>query len=150
MNLFRTACSTACSKACVTAASGKTGGRRQHGFSLTSLILLLAVIVMLVVLAFKIVPAYLEYRAINTAIAALKSGSSVREIQSDFDRRAGVAYITAISGKDLDIVKNGNEFDIAFAYSKKIPLFGPASLVLDYAGSTDSTAVKKAADDAPK
>lgn len=123
---------------------------RQRGVSLTGLIVVLAILAALVVLAFKVTPTYLEYRAINNAIVALKSGNSVREIQVDFDRRATASYITSISGKDLEIVKNGGQFDIAFAYSKKIPLVGPASLVLDYAGSTDPANLKKTVDEVSK
>lgn len=110
---------------------------RQRGISLVGLILILAVLAMLILLGFKILPAYLEYRAISTAIVSAKAeGATVREIRSAFDRSAGAAYIASISGKDLIIDNDSGEIEVSFSYQKKIPLVGPASLVFDYAGST--------------
>lgn len=118
---------------------------RQRGISLVGLILTLAVLGMLVLLGFKILPTYLEYRAISAAIVSAKAeGVTVREIRSAFDKSASAAYIVSISGKDLIIDNDSGEIDISFAYQKKIPLVGPASLVLDYAGSTGAAAAKPA------
>ena len=46
--------------------------------------------------------------------------------------------ITTISGKDLEIQKADDDFVISFAYTKKIPLFGPVSLSIDYAANSKS------------
>lgn len=118
---------------------------RQRGISLVGLIFTLAVLGVIGVLGLKIVPTVIEYQGIKKAIAACKEagGSSVRDIQASFDKRANVAYIESIGGKDLDVVKNGNDFDISFSYQKKIPLFGPASLLLEYEGTTATDAPKK-------
>jgi hypothetical protein len=120
---------------------------RQRGISLVGLMLALAVLGMLVLLGFKILPAYLEYRAISTAIVSAKAdGGTVREIRSAFDRSAGASYISSIAGKDLIIDSDGGQIEVSFAYQKKIPLVGPASLVLDYAGSTAKGGAVKAAE----
>tara|TARA_R110001599_G_scaffold64023_3_gene178619 strand:- start:197344 stop:197736 length:393 start_codon:yes stop_codon:yes gene_type:complete len=122
--------------------------RDQKGLSLVGLILVLAVIGVIAVLAMKIVPTATEYFSIKKAIASVKaSGGSVIEMRTAFDRQAEVGYIDAINGKDLDILKNGNDVEISFAYQKIIPLFGPASLLIDYAGSTDENAVPATATD---
>lgn len=110
---------------------------KQGGVSLTGLIFVLAILGFIGVLGLKIVPTYSEYRAIMTAIKTAKAaGGTVREMQQSFDNSAIATYIDSISGKDLIIGKDNGETEISFAYQKKIPLFGPASLVLDYAGST--------------
>jgi hypothetical protein len=120
---------------------------RQRGVSLLGLILTLAVLATLILLGFKIFPAYLEYRAISTAIVSAKAeGVSVREIRNAFDRGAGAAYIVSISGKDLIIDNDSGEIEVSFSYQKKIPLVGPASLVFDYAGSTTQGGAAKAAE----
>ncbi|MFZ6772901.1 DUF4845 domain-containing protein [Undibacterium sp. SXout7W] len=109
----------------------------QRGISLIGLILSLGVIVLVAMLAMKVVPTVIEFMSIKKAIDIAKvSGSTVREIQGSFDKQAAAGYFDAISGKDLSIVKNGDEVEVSFAYQKKIPLFGPASLVLDYTGTT--------------
>jgi hypothetical protein len=65
-------------------------------------------------------------------------------MRAAFNRQADVGYIDAIAGKDLTIVKNGDDTDISFAYQKTIPLVGPVSLLIDYAGSTNDRAPKPA------
>jgi type II secretory pathway pseudopilin PulG len=110
---------------------------KQAGISLVGLICALAVLGFLGILALKIVPTYTEYRAVQNAITAAKAtGGGVREIQNAFDANATVNYISSISGKDLIIGKENGETEISFAYEKKIPLVGPASLLLEYAGTT--------------
>ena len=116
----------------------------QRGISLVGLIVVLAFVAMLAVLGMKVVPTAVEYSSIRKAIATAKaSGSTALEIQTAFDKQSNAGYIDSISGKDLEITRNGNDLDVSFAYQKKIPLFGPASLVIDYTGSTASGTQKK-------
>lgn len=113
--------------------------RHQQGISLVGLILVLAIIGAIAVFAMKVTPTVTEYFSIKKAIASIKAtGGSIPEMRAAFDRQAEVGYIDAINGKDLDIVKNGADADISFAYQKTIPLVGPVSLLIDYAGSTNN------------
>jgi type II secretory pathway pseudopilin PulG len=110
---------------------------KQRGVSLGGFIVVLIVMAVLAVLGLKVVPTFTEYLSIKKAIATAKtSGTTAREIQSSFDKQAEVGYITAISGKDLEVTTNGNGIEINFSYEKKIPLIGPTSLLIDYSGST--------------
>ncbi len=119
--------------------------RYQQGITLVGLIVVLAVIGAIAVLAMKVTPTVTEYFSIKKAIASVKAaGGSVPEMRAAFNRQAEVGYIDAIDGKDLDIVKNGDDTEISFAYQKTIPLGGPVSLLIDYAGSTGNGVAKKA------
>ena len=110
---------------------------KQGGISLLGLIFFLAILGCAGILALKIVPTYIEYRAISTAIVTAKAaGTTLPEIRNSFDKSASVTYIDSISGRDLSVSRDNGEVEVSFAYEKKIPLFGPASLVLDYTGST--------------
>lgn len=110
---------------------------KQRGVSLTGLIFILAIIAVIAVLGLKVVPTVTEFLAAKKAIATAKTaGTTPAEVRSSFDKGAEVGYIESISGKDLEIVKNGDSFDVSFAYQKKIPLVGPVSLLIDYADST--------------
>ncbi|MFC7287819.1 DUF4845 domain-containing protein [Herminiimonas glaciei] len=118
--------------------------RYQQGITLVSLILVLAVIGAIAVLALKVTPTVTEYFSIKKAIASVKAnGGSVPEMRAAFNRQTEVGYIDAIDGKDLDIVQNGDGTEISFAYQKVIPLGGPVSLLIDYAGSTSNGRAKK-------
>ncbi|WP_422959956.1 DUF4845 domain-containing protein [Undibacterium sp. Xuan67W] len=110
---------------------------QQRGISLIGLILTLGVLVVIAMLGMKVVPTVVEYLSIKKAIVAAKqAGSTVRDIQISFDKQSAAGYFDAVSGKDLSIVKGTDGMDVSFAYTKKIPLFGPASLLLEYEGTT--------------
>ncbi|MET3119648.1 hypothetical protein AAKU64_003889 [Undibacterium sp. GrIS 1.8] len=110
---------------------------RQLGITFIGLIFMLVIIGLVAMLGIKISPTVIEFMSIKKAILTAKqSGTTVREIQTAFDKQAEIGYFDAIAGKDLSIVKNGDGMDVSFAYTKKIPLVGPASLLLEYEGTT--------------
>jgi hypothetical protein len=110
---------------------------RQQGISLVGLIAVLALIGVVALLAMQILPTYSEYRSINAAIVKAKgAGTTPQEIRASFDKSAEVNYITSIAGRDLTIERIGGDTEVSFAYDKKIHLAGPASLLLEYSGST--------------
>lgn len=116
----------------------------ERGLSLSGLIFMLAIFGVCAVFGLKLVPAVMEYMAVKKAIVTAKSaGTTPKEIQSAFDKTAQVNDITSISGHDLEISKNGEDTVVSFAYEKKIPLVGPASLLLEYSGSTDESRKKQ-------
>ena len=114
-----------------------TPARRERGLSLIGLLLFGIVAVMLVVVGMRVLPTALEFMAIKRAVERIStSGETGRtEIQRAFERSAAVDDIVSIQGKDLVITRDGNKVTISFRYEKRIPLFGPASLLLDYQGS---------------
>jgi type II secretory pathway pseudopilin PulG len=116
----------------------QTRMRREDGFSLSGLIVVLVVLGFLAVMAMKIFPAWAEYRAIKNAIVAAKAaGGGTREIQQAFSRNADINDITSISAKDLVITRDKGEPELSFAYEKRIPVGGKVSLLIDFAGTTD-------------
>lgn len=121
--------------------------RKQHerGISLVGLIIVIAILGVIGLIGAQVLPTVIEYRAIVSAVDRAKKdgGDSIKNIQESFNKSAEVGYITSISGRDLLIERNGAEFDISFAYEKKIPLVGPASLLLEYEGTTVKAGAKK-------
>jgi hypothetical protein len=112
---------------------------RQRGLSLVGMILMVVIIGFAAILALRITPTFVEYRAVNSAIKkAVASSNTIPEIQKAFDRSAAIDDITVMSGKDLNIQKIDDGYYVDFAYTKKIPLFGPVSLTIDYAGNSKS------------
>ncbi len=115
---------------------------RQQGMSLIGLILTLAILGMLVMIGAKVVPTVIEFVGIKKAIVtAQATGTTPREIMDSFDKQADVGYLESIKGKDLVITKGDSGFEVSFSYQRKIPLVGPASLVMDYEGTTAKTGV---------
>ena len=110
---------------------------RQRGLSFIGLVLVGALIVAAVAVGAQIVPTALEYVAAKRAIDKAKEGSTVAEVQTIFDKAATINDITSISGKDLDVSKNGDKVVVSFAYNREIHLIGPAFLVLKYQATTN-------------
>ena len=110
---------------------------RQRGASLIGLILIGIIVVALMILGARVVPAVVEYIAIERAVQKIKNeATTVREIQTAFDRHRTIDDITSITPQDLDITKEGDKIVISYAYQKKIPIFENVSLVIDFAGTT--------------
>ncbi len=112
--------------------------QRQRGVSMLGIFLICMMIVLVAVAALKIVPAFTEFNTIKkAAFASAEGAKSVVEVQKSFDRRAQVDDISAISGKDLEVTKEGNSIIVSFKYDKKIPMFKNLSVLLEFAGSSN-------------
>ncbi len=111
--------------------------RKQCGITLFGLIIWLVILGFIDIVVAKVAPTTTEYLSIKKALASARtSGATMQAIQNEFNKRAEVGYIDAISGKDLGIAKNGDDIQINFSYEKKISLTGPVSLLINYAGNT--------------
>lgn len=110
----------------------------QRGVSMLGILLICTVIVLAAIGALKIVPAYMEYGTIKKAVAGSKDGAkTVADVQRNFERRAQVDDISAITSKDLEITKEGNNIVVSFKYDKKIPMFQNLSVLLEFSGSSN-------------
>ncbi|MDK9726204.1 MAG: DUF4845 domain-containing protein [Sterolibacteriaceae bacterium MAG5] len=114
---------------------------KQSGLSLVGLIVICVLIALVALVGMKVFPEVVEYFAITkvakaTAMDPASRSASVADLRRSFDKRGEIDDIKSITGTDLDISKDGGEIVISFAYSKKIPLYGPVSLLIDFEGST--------------
>lgn len=103
------------------------------------MVLVSALVMLVALLVMKVTPAVIEYFTIvkdAKAVAGTGEGQTVSGVRAAFMKRAQVDDIEAITPADLEISKDGNQIVISFAYTKKLPLFGPVSLAIDFQGST--------------
>ena len=115
--------------------------KSQKGITLMGLLVAGIVVVFVAIGGLKVAPAYIEYfkvRKAVTAIAAGNAGQTVADVRRSFDLRAAVDDIDVITGKDLEISKDGNELVVAANYTKTIPLFGNISLLINFAASSSN------------
>lgn len=115
--------------------------KSQRGVTLSGLLVASVFIAMVAVLGMKVVPDVIDYYKAVKAIEAVShdagaKGSTVSDIRKAFDRYADIDNIDSITGADLDVTKEGNDIVLSFAYTKRIPLFGNVSLLIDFDGST--------------
>ncbi|MGE0498312.1 MAG: DUF4845 domain-containing protein, partial [Ramlibacter sp.] len=88
------------------------------------------------VIGAQVFPTAVEYQAILKAADKAKAGSTPLDVRTIFDKAAQIDDIKAITGKDLEITKEGDKVVVSFAYTKEIHLAGPAYLLLKYAGKS--------------
>ena len=106
----------------------------QSGFSLLGMLFVVGVLASAGVLAAQAFPTVLEYQAVLKAVQKASAGNTVGEVKQIFDKAAQIDDINSISGKDLEVTKEGDKVVVKFAYNKEIHMFGPAFLLLKYIG----------------
>lgn len=110
---------------------------RQRGLSFIGVVFLGLIAVAIFAIGGQSIPIFLEYQAVNKAASkAAKEGSTVNDVRGIFDRASAIDNISAIQGKDLDVVKRGDKIVVSFKYSREIALAGPAFLVYRFEGQT--------------
>jgi beta-lactam-binding protein with PASTA domain len=108
----------------------------QLGISFVGLLFVVGVLACLAILGAEAFPTVVEYQAILKAAQKASDGNTVPEVRQIFERAADIDDIKSIKGGDLDITKNGDKVVVKFAYNREIHMFGPAYLLLKYAGQS--------------
>lgn len=112
------------------------GKSRQRGISFITLLFILVVLGAVGALVLQTTPSFLEYQAAVKAINRAKDEVTVAQVRAAFDRAAQVDNITSITGKDLEVTKEGDRVVVSFAYHKEFHMFGPAWLLMKYAATS--------------
>jgi hypothetical protein len=107
---------------------------RQQGLSFIGLVFVASILAMAGVVLAQVFPTVVEYMAVQKAVQRSTEGSTVAEIRAAFDKSASIDDIKSITGKDIEISKEGEKVVVSFAYQREIHLVGPAFLTLKYTG----------------
>lgn len=118
---------------------------QQRGLSMIGFLFVILVLFFVVTLAMKLVPAYIEYFAVEKILATMGKNtgiisSSNAEIREEFRKRAGVDDVTAVTPTDIVIDRRGGTTVISTDYEFRTPLVGNVSLVADFSASSDPNA----------
>lgn len=118
---------------------------RQRGLSMIGFLFVILVLFFVVMLASKLIPAYVEFFAVEKILNTMGQKSETRsadnaEIREDFMKRAGVDDVTAVKPADLTIDRRGGSTVISVDYEYREKLFGNVSLVVDFSASSDPNA----------
>ncbi len=111
---------------------------KQSGVSFGGFIMLLALLGGVAVFAMKLIPAYMESGKIQKAFDAIvhdpaMQAATVAEIKESFSKRAIIMdNVTTVTTDDIEISKEGNGLKLSASYSKKIPLAGNVSLLVEF------------------
>jgi len=108
---------------------------RQRGISFITILFIAGILACGAVLGAQVLPTLIEFQAIVKAVnKAAAEGTTVPEVKAVFDKAASIDNIESISGKDLQVTKEGDKVVVSFAYNREIHMAGPAYLLLKYTG----------------
>lgn len=110
--------------------------KQQQGMTFFGLLVVGILLAFAGVVLAQVVPTYVEFMAVEKAVQKASTGTTVSDVRGLFDKAAQIDDIKSISGKDLDIGKEGDRVVVSFAYSREIHLTGPAYLLMKYEGQS--------------
>jgi hypothetical protein len=109
---------------------------RQRGLSLISVLIVGAFLAFALLIAFRTVPAINEYMSVQRIVKLIAAegdgGAPVSELRRSFDRRGQIDDISTVTGADLQIAKQGGKVIVEVDYSRKVPVAGNVSLLIDF------------------
>jgi len=110
--------------------------RNQSGLSLVGFVFVIAVLLVVALLGFRILPAYIEYfsvqKALQQSLQDVRDLNATAELRRNFQRKVDAGYIESVDGRDVEIKKVGNEWVASVVWSRKLHLVGNASLLLEF------------------
>jgi hypothetical protein len=111
---------------------------RQCGLTMLSFLFVLTVVLVVALVSFRVIPAYIEYFSVQKALqGALNDSKDLTraEVVRLLDRRLGAEYIDSVHAADVEVTKSGNVITASVSWQTKLPLVGNASLLLDFDAS---------------
>ena len=120
----------------------KVWATKQRGIGFASIILLIAGLLFAVILALKLVPAYLHNMQIERIFKEIVNdpemqSATVNDIRTAYSKRATMDYISVVTANDVEVNKDSGHLSLGANYSVKIPLAGNISLLLEFAPSAE-------------
>ncbi|HWW19995.1 MAG TPA: DUF4845 domain-containing protein [Steroidobacteraceae bacterium] len=114
----------------------------QRGVTFIGWILLLAPIAILIFVAIRLTPIYLNYmsvvKALNTVASENKGETSSAEgLRNALAKHFQVGYVEKPDPRDLDIHRDGTHWAVIADYEETAPLFGNLSLLVEFHKEVD-------------
>lgn len=108
---------------------------RQRGLSMLGFLFVAAVVIVVALVGFRMVPAYIEYYSVQKALEGAMADTNdlnLNAVRRAVDRRLGADYIDSVRGSDVQLTKTGNTYTAELTWEKRLPLVYNVSLVLDF------------------
>jgi len=113
---------------------------KQHGISLSGLIVTLAILAAVAIVGAKLLPVYVEYYSVKKIFAAMdqngETKGTIPEIRRSYDTRNAIEDVRSVQGRDLEINKQGAETVVTAEWSVKVPIVANVSACIDFTAST--------------
>ena len=109
--------------------------RDQRGISMIGFLFTAAVLLIVALLAFRMIPSYIEYytvqKALQDAIAETRE-PNVATIRKFVERKLSADYVDSVSSSDVQVTRSGNVITASVNWEKKLPLVHNVSLLMEF------------------
>ena len=115
-----------------------TAPSRQHGLTMLGFLFVAVVFLVSALIAFRVIPAYIEYFSVQKALeGALNDSKDLtrQDVRRLVERRLGAEYIDSVHADDIEVTKSNNVTTASASWQNKLHLVGNASLLLDFDAS---------------
>lgn len=112
-----------------------TGPRAQRGVSIIGFMFVAAVLIVIALVGFRVLPSYIEYFTVQKALEASladQSNQTPQDLRRSLERRLSADYVDAVRASDLTVSKDGNTVVASLAWQKILHIAGNASILLDF------------------
>lgn len=112
--------------------------KKQRGVSLSGLLTVGAIIISIAMIAFKVIPPYMEYGKIQKTFEAIVQDPALQsatpaDIRDSFYKRAiTMNNVTSLNTTDIEIDQDNGRLILSAHYSVKVPLSGNVSLLFEF------------------
>lgn len=112
----------------------KINRSRQRGMTMIGWLILLAMLGFFVLVGLRLMPAYMEYFKVVNSVKSVAeqatADTSAADIRTALNRRFVVNDVSAISGSDVKLIKDGNKASLHFEYEVRTPMMGNVDAVV--------------------
>lgn len=109
---------------------------RQAGLSIWGLLASSFVVIVFAVVGFRVVPAYIEYFSVKSALEqALRETSEFNtysQLRSNFQRKADAGYIETVKGADIEVEKRDGKVIAHLDWTRKLHLVSNVYVVIEF------------------
>jgi hypothetical protein len=108
---------------------------RQRGLSMIGFLFVAIVVVVVAIVGFRMVPSYVEYFTIQSAVEkSLRDAPdpTPQVVRRSFEKYIAADYIDSVTHNDLVVSKEGNVITASVSWQKQLHMVGNVSLLLDF------------------
>ena len=109
--------------------------RNERGLTMIGFLFVAAVIVVIVIIGFRVLPSYIEYYSVEKVLQATlrdEPSANAADLKKALFRRIQAEYIDSVNTGDLVLTREGNQLVATISWQKILPLVANASILLDF------------------
>ena len=108
---------------------------KERGLSMTGFLFTTIVIIIFALVAFRVVPSYIEFFTVQKALDQTMqevTQPTASEIRRSMDRRLSADYVDSVRSSDVLVGREGNSIVATLSWQKVMHMIGNASILLEF------------------